>query len=233
MTRVSLNRFRSAAVGFHSFALPENAENPGVAVFVKIASVQGAWAPDRSAVLRHHHQTAAARAAYGRRALKHSNKKLKALLLENLDALRRFCFSLAGNAADGDDLAQGTVELLLRKGVPANVPFLPWMFRVCKNHWIDGLRARSRTQTASADELERHQSAHDGEAEAIHRIQVGELERAVGELDEDQRLVLSLVTVQGFSYREAAEILEIPIGTVMSRLSRARKRLLERSEEKQ
>ncbi|MEE4331539.1 MAG: RNA polymerase sigma factor [Wenzhouxiangella sp.] len=165
--------------------------------------------------------------------MKHSNKKLKALLLENLDALRRFCFSLADNAADGDDLAQGTVELLLRKGVPVDVPFLPWMFRVCKNHWIDGLRARSRTQTASADELERHQPAYDGEEEAIHRVQVSELERAVGELDEDQRLVLSLVTVQGFSYRETAEILEIPIGTVMSRLSRARKRLLELTEEGQ
>jgi len=181
---------------------------------------------DDSGSLRHHHQEAAARAANGP-TLKHSNKMLKELLLENLDALRRFCFSITGSAADGDDLAQGTIELLLKKGVPADVPFLPWMFRVCKNHWIDSLRARSKTQTATADELERHQGTHDGEADAYHRVQVSELERAVEQLDDDQRLVLSLVSVQGFSYREASETLEIPIGTVMSRLSRARKRLLE------
>ncbi len=156
-----------------------------------------------------------------------SDTELKRALLEHLEPLRRFCFSLTGSAADGDDLAQGTVELLLRKGVPGNVPFLPWMFRVCKNHWIDGLRHRSRTQTASADELERHQGAVDGEAEALRRLQVDEVTAAVDQLDADQRLVLGLVTVQGFSYREAAELLDIPIGTVMSRLSRARKRLLE------
>jgi len=186
---------------------------------------------DDSARLRHHHQEAAARAARGP-GLKHSNKVLKELLLENLDALRRFSFSLTGSAADGDDLAQGTIELLLKKGVPADVPFLPWMFRVCKNHWIDSLRARSRTRVATADELERHQETQDGEADAIHRIQVSELVRAVEQLDDDQRLVVGLVSVQGFSYREAAETLEVPIGTVMSRLSRARKRLLELTQEK-
>jgi len=163
----------------------------------------------------------------GRRALKKSQEELKAMVLEHLDALRRFCFSLTGNAADGDDLAQGTVELLLKKGVPADVPFLPWMFRVCKNHWIDKLRSRSRTQTATPEDLERHQASHDGEAAALLQLRMHELEQAMEQLDGDQRLVLSLVTIQGFSYREAAETLEIPIGTVMSRLSRARKRLLE------
>lgn len=181
---------------------------------------------DDSARLRHHHQEAAARAARGP-GLKHSNKVLKELLLENLDALRRFSFSLTGSAADGDDLAQGTIELLLKKGVPADVPFLPWMFRVCKNHWIDKLRSRSRTQTATPEDLERHQASHDGEAAALLQLRMHELEQAMEQLDGDQRLVLSLVTIQGFSYREAAETLEIPIGTVMSRLSRARKRLLE------
>jgi RNA polymerase sigma factor (sigma-70 family) len=186
--------------------------------------------PAREGGIRDHHREAAAQAACAQ-ALKHSNKALKGLLLENLEALRRFSFSLTGNAADGDDLAQGTIELLLRKGVPSDAPFLPWMFRVCKNHWIDHLRTRSRTQTATADELEGHEDMQGGEADAIHRVEMGEIERAVGRLDEDQRLVLGLVSVQGFSYREAAEILEIPIGTVMSRLSRARKRLIELTEE--
>jgi RNA polymerase sigma-70 factor (ECF subfamily) len=167
----------------------------------------------------------------GKQELKYSNSDLRAQVLEHLDALRRFCFSLTGNAADGDDLAQGTVEMLLKKGVPADVSFLPWMFRVCKNHWIDNLRSRSRTQNATAEEIERHQPVHDGEAEALRQIRVDELGRAVQQLDSDQRIVLSLVSVQGFSYREAAETLEIPIGTVMSRLARARRRLLELTSE--
>jgi len=227
MTRKLIQRLQTVTFGFSPLAMPESA---AIALFGKMGSVTASLAPDRPADFRYHHQTATARAADGR-ALKHSNKILKALLLEHFDALRRFCFSLTDNAADGDDLAQGTVELLLRKGVPADASFLPWMFRVCKNHWIDGLRARSRTRTASADEIERHQPAHDGEAEAIHRIRVNELERAMRELDDDQRLVVSLVSVQGFSYRETADVLDIPIGTVMSRLSRARKRLLELTEE--
>lgn len=210
---------------------PALQDHDWLTVLVKMARHQEASLLDDSVRSRHHDQEAAARAANGP-GLKHSNKVLKELLLENLDALRRFCFSITGSAADGDDLAQGTIELLLKKGVPADVPFLPWMFRVCKNHWIDSLRVRARTQTATADELESHQETHDGEADAIHRIQVSELERAVEQLDDDQRLVLSLVSVQGFSYREAAETLEIPVGTVMSRLSRARKRLLELTQEK-
>jgi RNA polymerase sigma-70 factor (ECF subfamily) len=159
--------------------------------------------------------------------LKLSETELKKALLEHLDSLRRFCFSLTGSAADGDDLAQGTLELLLRKGVPADVSFAAWMFRVCKNHWIDGVRVQSRTQPAGAEELERHQGFLDGEAAALDRLQLGEVQAAFDKLGEDQRLVLGLVTVQGYSYEEAAEILEVPLGTVMSRLSRARKRLLE------
>ncbi|AKS41117.1 RNA polymerase sigma factor [Wenzhouxiangella marina] len=212
-----------------SFAEPGAAQPSwraeSAAGFGKMERPREPSAPVREGLIGHEGQTTSGS------ALKHSNKVLKGLLVEHLDALRRFCFSLTGSAADGDDLAQGTVELLLEKGVPADAPFLPWMFRVCKNHWIDGLRSRSRTRTATADELERHQDAHDGQADAFHRIQVGELQRAVEQLDADQRLVLGLVSVQGFSYREAAEILDIPIGTVMSRLSRARKRLLELTEE--
>jgi len=186
--------------------------------------------PARTGGIGDHPREAAALAA-DRRAVKHSKKAVKRLLLENLEALRRFCFSLTGSAADGDDLAQGTIELLLKKGVPSDAPFLPWMLRVCKNYWIDGLRAGSRTQTATADELERHEDMQGGETDAIHQVEMMEVERAVALLDEDQRLVLGLVSVQGFSYREAAEILDIPIGTVMSRLSRARKRLIELTQE--
>ena len=111
--------------------------------------------------------------------------------------------------------------------MPEDVPFAAWMFRVCKNHWIDKIRVQSRTQPVDAVELERHQGFLDGEAAALDRLQLNEVQAAFDRLGEDQRLVLGLVTVQGYSYQEAAEILEVPVGTVMSRLSRARKCLLE------
>jgi len=128
---------------------------------------------------------------------------------------------------EGDDLAQNTVERLMDKGVPADVPFTAWMLRVCKNLWIDYLRANARTHPADSDELERHMGSVDGASEALGNVHFAEVTTAIKKLDPEQRLVLGLVTVEGHTYREAADILDIPVGTVMSRLSRARIRLLE------
>jgi len=159
--------------------------------------------------------------------VKLSENELKRTIVMHLDSLRRFSFSLTGSGAEGDDLAHNTVERLLAKGVPSDVPFTAWMFRVCKNLWIDQLRARSRMQSADPEQIERELEPVDGAAEAMDRMRVHEVSSAIGKLPPNQRLVLGLVTVEGHSYREAAEILEIPIGTVMSRLARARKSLLE------
>lgn len=147
--------------------------------------------------------------------------------MENLESLRRFSFSLAGNGPDGDDLAQNTVERLMNKGVPSDAPFAAWMLRVCKNLWIDQLRSTSKTRNADGDEMERHLEAVDGSAVAMSKARFGEVAAAIEQLDPEQRAVLGLITVEGHSYREASEILEIPIGTVMSRLSRARSKLIE------
>ena len=147
--------------------------------------------------------------------------------MENLDSLRRFSYSLAGNGPDGDDLAQNTVERLMQKGVPTDAPFTPWMLRVCKNLWVDHIRAHSRIQLADGDEMERHLDAVDGSAAAMDQVRFSEVATAIEQLDPDQRAVLGLVTVEGRSYREASEVLEIPIGTVMSRLARARAKLVE------
>lgn len=156
-----------------------------------------------------------------------SEAELRRMLVENLGSLRRFSYSLTGNGSDGDDLVQGTVERLLNKGVPVDVPFAAWMFRVCKNYWIDQLRTQSRTQAVDPDEIERNLKPVDGEAVALGMLRMREVNMAIRKLDPDQRMVLALVTVEGNSYSEAADILEIPIGTVMSRLARARKSLLE------
>lgn len=154
---------------------------------------------------------------------------LKRAIAEHLEALRRFSSALTGNPSDGDDLAQGTVERLLDKGVPEDAIFAAWMYRVCRNLWIDQVRKNARMTTPGQDDLERRMENLDGERAVMTMMRMGEVESAMQKLDVDQREVLALVAIEECSYREAAEILNIPIGTVMSRLARARKRLLELS----
>jgi len=158
--------------------------------------------------------------------LKLSEAELRQALIRHLESLRRFCYALTGTAADGDDLAQNTVERLLDKGVPDDVVFPAWMFRVCKNLWIDHIRKVSRVSTPGDEVVCSKQEAVDGTAAIEQHLQLDEISAAMQALDKDQRLVMLLVVVQGHSYREAAEIMEVPIGTGMSRLARARCRLL-------
>lgn len=183
---------------------------------------QSRWTLDIASV-----QISAKRLAATGQRLKLSNSELKQAIEANLTSLRRFCYSLTGNGPEGDDLAQGTVERLLSKGVPSHVPFSPWMIRVCKNLWIDTLRSGARMQTVEAAEIEHELDPVDGAGDSFRRLQMHEVNAAIARLDTDQRMVLGLVSVEGYSYRETAEFLDIPIGTVMSRLSRARKNLLE------
>lgn len=156
-----------------------------------------------------------------------AEEPLKRAIAEHLEPLRRFSAALTGNAADGDDLAQGTIEKLLEKGVPRDAVFAAWMYRVCRNLWIDQVRKNARMTTPGQDDLDRQMDTVDGERAVMTMMRMGEVEAAMQRLDTDQREVLALVAIEECSYREAAEILEIPIGTVMSRLARARKRLLE------
>jgi RNA polymerase sigma factor (sigma-70 family) len=149
-------------------------------------------------------------------------------LLAALPRLRRFARSLTGNRQDGDDLMQTTVERALERGWPEGVEALPWLFKVCKNLWIDELRARAvRVKAAQSRELDEEPSI-SGEAAALGEIGLREVEQALETLPPEQRAVLALVAVEGLSYREAADVLETPIGTVMSRLARARAALAER-----
>lgn len=158
-----------------------------------------------------------------------ADEKLKRAISEHLEPLRRFSAALTGNAADGDDLAQGTIERLLDKGVPDDAVFAAWMYRVCRNLWIDQVRKNARTTTPGQDDLERRMDNVDGERAVMTMMRIGEIEAAMQKLEVGQREVLALVAIEECSYREAAEILDIPIGTVMSRVARARKRLLELS----
>ena len=146
-------------------------------------------------------------------------------LLAALPHVRRFAISLSGNHADGDDLLQATVERVLKKGAPDNVDMKKWMFRICKNIWIDGYRAKKvREKAALGQDITIHDQP-DGEAVIMDRLKLKEVTTAMKTIPDDQRIVLSLIAIEGMSYKEAAKMLEIPIGTIMSRLARARQNL--------
>ncbi len=144
-------------------------------------------------------------------------KELTALM----PMLRRFAYSLTGSPHDADDLLQNTIERLLSKGVPEDVELAKWAFRVCRNIWIDEYRARKiRNNAAQLPELE--EPTVDGENVIYNEITLGEVNNAMNKLPDDQRSIIALVAVQGMSYKEVADTLSIPMGTVMSRLARAR-----------
>ena len=149
------------------------------------------------------------------------------LLLAELGGLRKFCLSLTGSAADADDLLQITVERILDKGMPADAHVAKWAYRVCKNAWIDELRSREvrqrYPQSVAPSEGDYSPSA---ELLASGERQVEAVAAALEQLPIEQRLSLSLVAIEGKTYAEAAEILEVPVGTIMSRIARARKQLM-------
>lgn len=156
-----------------------------------------------------------------------TGSELRQELTDLLPRLRRFAYALSGSRADADDLLQATVERLLTRGVPEDADIRKWSFRVCRNLWIDEIRSRRvRSAAVTEGKLEAEERI-DGERVVLGSISVAEVNRAMASLPEDQRAALSLVAVEGLSYAEAADALDVPIGTIMSRISRARAALAE------
>jgi len=153
---------------------------------------------------------------------------MKEQLLALLPALRRFAYSLSGSVHDADDLLQGTVERLLSRSMPEDASLDKWAYTVCRNLWIDECRSRKvRSPVSWEPDLHDQVLTTEGEKDMLLKIEVAQVNAAMLQLPEDQHLVLSMVAVQGLSYKETAEALQIPLGTVMSRLARARTRLAE------
>lgn len=145
--------------------------------------------------------------------------------LELLPGLRRFARSLTGNLHDADDLVQATVERVLAKGPPEQTALRRWSFRVCRNLWLDELRGRSvqSRHFVDPDLLEADTIGRD--PAHVERRALEEAMAAMQRLPMEQREVLAMVAIEGMTYREASSVLDIPEGTVMSRLSRARAQL--------
>lgn len=154
-------------------------------------------------------------------------------LIQLLPRLRRFARSLAGAADQADDLVQASLEKALRNlaGFTPGTRLDSWMFRIIRNTWIDTLRARRDTVNQDAKTMEAV-VGEDGRTTTEARLHLAEVRRAMDDLPEEQRVVLMLVCVEGMRYREVAEALDIPDGTVMSRLSRARLALADKLQPK-
>jgi RNA polymerase sigma factor (sigma-70 family) len=141
-----------------------------------------------------------------------------------LPRLRRFARSIAWNREDADDLVQVALERALGRAAQwqAGTRLDSWMFRIMKNAWIDDVRGRiRRDQVFSPEEAGEH--VGDDSAEA-HQQRMA-IRKAISLLSDDHRVVIGLVLVDGLAYKEAAEVLEIPMGTLTSRLARAREAL--------
>ena len=149
-------------------------------------------------------------------------------IVELLPRLRRFARVLAGQPADADDLVQLTVEraLVARGQWRPGTRLDSWMFRIMKNAWIDETRARRRRGAVLAPAEEGEGVADAGASTAEARLEAAEVERAIARLPEEQRLAVALVLVEGLSYKEAADVLGVPQGTLTSRLGRGRQALL-------
>ena len=143
-------------------------------------------------------------------------------LVELIPRLRRYARALVGDRAGADDLVQDTLERawaklhLYRRGTDLRA----WLFTVMHNVHVNRVRAARATDTLEEDMPELAQRASQGDA-----LLVRDLDRAISRLPAEQRAVLLLVTLEEMSYETVARTLDIPIGTVMSRLSRAREKL--------
>ena len=141
-----------------------------------------------------------------------------------LPRLRRLGRVLTRDVTDADDLVQMTVERALRHRGQwrPGTRLDSWMFRIMKNAWIDESRVRSRRAAVMSPEALGEHVGDDGAAGLDARLEARALEAAVARLPEDQRLAVALVLVEGLSYKEAAEVLGVPQGTLTSRLGRGR-----------
>ncbi len=143
-------------------------------------------------------------------------------LVDLIPRLRRYARALVGDRATADDLVQDTLERALaklhlyRRGTDLRA----WLFTVMHNVHVNRVRATRPTDMLEDEMPELAQRPAQGDG-----LLVRDLERALARLPADQRAVLLLVTLEEMSYEEVARALAIPIGTVMSRLSRAREKL--------
>jgi RNA polymerase sigma-70 factor (ECF subfamily) len=149
---------------------------------------------------------------------------VRARIVAFIPRLRRFCGGLSESRHQGDDLMQATVERALSRidQWQPGTSLESWMYRMARNIRIDRARA-DRVRGAGADVSTDVLPSDDVLARLEARSDLDAVRAAMASLPAEQRELMALVVIDGQSYKDAAEILEIPIGTVMSRIARARR----------
>jgi len=151
-------------------------------------------------------------------------QQFRAELVSLLPRLRRFFRAIARHREDADDLVQVAVERALtrREQWEPGTRMLSWMFKIMNNAWIDEVRARTRRDQIFAPE---EAGEHVGVSPMDDLLNALAVRKAIERLNDEQRIAVGLVLVEGLPYKEAADVLGVPIGTVTSRLARAREQL--------
>lgn len=144
-----------------------------------------------------------------------------------LPRLRRFARALTVQVADADDIVQIAVERALMRidQYQTGTRLDAWLMSIVRNVWIDETRSRARRSRVFAPAELGEQVGGGGEGEAHTRLQAGEVWAAMRQLPDEQREAVALVCVEGLAYREAAEAIGVPVGTLTSRLARGREAL--------
>lgn len=158
-------------------------------------------------------------------------------IVELLPRLRRIAWAIARSEQESEDLLHRTIVRALSRSESRDegTPLSIWMTRIMKNLWIDQIRMRGRwsrlvESMPEHDELGDAGNAAEG---VLEQVELGKLRELVENLPEEQRMAVKLVILAEHSYREAAAILEIPEGTLTSRLARGRAALLAHYQDKE
>jgi RNA polymerase sigma factor (sigma-70 family) len=157
------------------------------------------------------------------------SRSLEAEMVALLPRLRRYAHGLCRDPAEADDLTQACVERALRSREQwqAGTRLDSWLYRILRNLWIDAARARSRKLKFEAPPDEGESVGQDPRGAIEASLELQRAMAAMERLPDEQREIVLLILIEGFGYREVSEMLELPIGTVSSRLVRGRTALLE------
>jgi RNA polymerase sigma-70 factor (ECF subfamily) len=146
-------------------------------------------------------------------------------LVEEMKNLRKFAFRLTGNACDAEDLLQSTVLRALEKKhlFQADTDLFKWTSKIMFNLFVSEYRRRTKFETQYDPETYLERQSIEGSQEI--KLTLSKVQEAMKQLSADHQEILVLVCVKGMRYEEVSEALEIPVGTVRSRLARARESL--------
>ena len=147
-------------------------------------------------------------------------------VVQLLPRLRRFAYGLCGSMEAAEDLVQEACTRLLASAGDKEGYLDRWLFRTIRNLHVDGLRSRLVSERYRHRLVQAENDQRVGSRHTEASIELDEVRALMRRLPPEQREVLLLIGVEGFSYRECSRMLDLPIGTVTSRVARARRQLV-------